>query len=108
MNTSQSTAPLSNGKEAMAQSLRHLVDEAEHFLTSSIATGDEAFETVRDQLAKQVRQMREQLDELEEGALQRARRAARAADRAVHDRPYSAMGIAAALGLLVGFLATRR
>jgi len=52
--------------------------------------------------------MRSQLDELEDSAIHKARHAARATDRTVHSHPYGAMGIAAAAGLLIGFLAATR
>ena len=46
----------------------------------------------------------------ENGARQNSRQRdkARATDSAVHEHPYGAMGIAAAVGLLIGFLAARR
>ena len=65
-------------------------------------------ETRADELAEQLRQMQGQLDYLEQAGLARARKAARVADESVHAHPYGAMGIAAAAGLLVGFLAARR
>lgn len=92
----------------LAQNLRRLMDEADALLKSAADTGDEAYEAVRDQFAHQVGQMREQLDDLERAAIYRARRAARAADLAVREHPYGAMGIAAAVGLLIGFLAASR
>jgi ElaB/YqjD/DUF883 family membrane-anchored ribosome-binding protein len=52
--------------------------------------------------------MRAQLDELNQATLARVKRAAQQADQSVHSHPYSAMGIAAATGLLIGFLASRR
>ncbi len=92
----------------LAANLRHLVDEADHFLQSATEGGDEKIDAMRLKLAQQVREMRAQLDDMEETAVHKARHAARAADLAVHDHPYGAMGIAAAVGLLVGFLAARR
>lgn len=97
-----------NGKHGLAQSLRHMIDEADQLLKSAAATGDDKFNAVREQIVDQVRKMRDQLDELEETAVYRARRAARATDEAVHEHPYGAMGIAAAVGLLIGFLAATR
>ena len=52
--------------------------------------------------------MRAQLDELNQATLERVKRAAQQADQTVHSHPYSAMGVAAATGLLIGFLASRR
>jgi len=95
-------------KKGLANSLRHMIDEADSLLKSAAHTGDETFDTVRDRFAEQVRTMRDQLEELEETAAYRAKRAAREADRAVHEHPYGAMGVAAAVGLLIGFLAARR
>lgn len=102
------TTPTTDGKEGLAHSLRHLVDEADHFLAAAAQSGDQKFDAVRGQFVEQVRQMRAQLDELEDSALQKARHAARTADLAVHNHPYGAIGIAAAAGLLIGFLAARR
>ncbi|WP_374675660.1 YqjD family protein [Ideonella sp.] len=99
---------MSHDKSALAQSLRRMIDEADELLKSAAETGDEAYDAVRDQFAHQVRQMRDQLDDLEQAAVYRARRAARATDLAVREHPYGAMGIAAAVGLLIGFLAASR
>lgn len=108
MNVNTITAPLANSKEDVSRTLRRLVDEADRALKSAARTGDEKFDAARDQFVDQVRQIRSQLDEVEDTAAYRARRAARAADRSLHEHPYSAIGIAAAAGLLIGFLAARR
>jgi ElaB/YqjD/DUF883 family membrane-anchored ribosome-binding protein len=105
MNTA---ATVADAKQGLANNLRRMVEEADHLLASAADTGDQAFDAVRDQFSEQVRQMRAQLDDLEDAALYRARRAARAANHTVHEHPYGAMGVAAAVGLLIGFLASRR
>jgi len=97
-----------NGGGTLANDLRHMIDETDQLLKSAVASGDEAFDTVRGQFAEQVKQMQVRLDEMERAGLVRAREAVRAADNTVHAHPYGAMGIAAAAGLLVGFLAARR
>jgi ElaB/YqjD/DUF883 family membrane-anchored ribosome-binding protein len=97
-----------NGKTELAESLRHMVGEAEHFLKSAADSGDEKFAEVREKVLRQVREMRSQLEALEDSAAYKARQAVRATDHAVHANPYGAMGLAAAAGLLIGFLAARR
>jgi ElaB/YqjD/DUF883 family membrane-anchored ribosome-binding protein len=92
----------------LTKDLRQMIDETDQFLKAAASSGDEAFDTVRGKLAEQLRQMQGQLDDLEQVGLARARQAARVADQTVHAHPYGAMGIAAAAGLLVGFLAARR
>jgi ElaB protein len=93
---------------AVSHNLRHMVDEIDTFLKSAADTGDQRFNAVRDRLVEQVREMRGQIDELNQATLARVKRAARQADDTVHAHPYGAMGVAAAAGLLIGFLAARR
>ncbi len=93
---------------AVSHNLRHMVDEIDTFLKSAADSGDQRFNAVRDRLADQVREMRMQIDELNQATVARVKRAARQADETVHAHPYGAMGVAAAAGLLIGFLASRR
>ena len=93
---------------AVSHNLRHMVDEIDGFLKSAADSGDQHFNAVRDRLADQVREMRMQVDELNEATVARVKRVARQADETVQAHPYGAMGVAAAAGLLIGFLAARR
>jgi ElaB/YqjD/DUF883 family membrane-anchored ribosome-binding protein len=95
-----------DGSQNSSHQLRHMVDEIDSYLRSAADSGDQKFNAVRDRLSVQVREMRAQLDELNQATLERVKRAAQQADVQAH--PYSAMGIAAATGLLIGFLASRR
>lgn len=108
MDTSSRSALTSNGAHGVGDSLRHMVDEIDHFLKSAAASGDQRLDAVREKLSHQVREMRSQLDELNEATVARVKRAAMKADETVQAHPYSAMGVAAAAGLLIGFLAARR
>jgi ElaB/YqjD/DUF883 family membrane-anchored ribosome-binding protein len=100
--------PPDSTPQQASHNLRHMVDEIDTFLRSAADTGDQKFDAARERLSLQVRQMRQQLDELNEAASVRVKRAAQQADQTVHAHPYTAMGMAAAVGLLVGYLATRR
>ena len=97
-----------DGSQDSSHQLRHMVDEIDTYLRSAADSGDQKFNAVRDKLAVQVREMRAQLDELNQATLARVKRAAQQADQSVQAHPYAAMGIAAATGLLIGFLASRR
>jgi len=100
--------PPDSTPQQASHNLRHMVDEIDTFLRSAADTGDQKFDAARERLSLQVRQMRQQLDELNEAATARVKRAAQQADQTVHAHPYTAMGMAAAVGLLVGYLAARR
>lgn len=107
MDTSTATTPISaNG--GLTSELKHLVGEAEQLLRTAADSGDQKLEALRQNFEQQLRRMRAQLDEAEETTMRRAREAARATDHAVHTHPYGAMGLAAAVGLLVGTLIARR
>ncbi len=109
MSTANGTAATpSNSKDRIAESLRHMVDEADQLLKSAVTTGDQKFDEARLRMEHQLRSLRLQLDDLEQTALHRARQAARQADQAVQSHPYGAMGIAAAAGVLIGLLVARR
>ena len=95
-------------RQGLAESLRRLVGEADELLSAASATGDKAFDAARDHLTDQLGRMRSELEALEDAAAYGTRKAVRAADRSVHEHPYGAMAVAAAVGLLVGFLAARR
>jgi ElaB/YqjD/DUF883 family membrane-anchored ribosome-binding protein len=97
-----------NGGGNLANDLHLMIDETDQLLKTAVASGDQAFDTVRSQFGDQVRRMQAQLDDLERAGMDRARQAVRTADDTVHAHPYGAMGLAAAAGLLVGFLAARR
>lgn len=100
--------PPDSTPQQASHNLRHMVDEIDTFLRSAADTGDQKFDAVRERMSLQVRQMRQQLDELNEAASVRVKRAAQQADQTVHAHPYTAMGMAAAVGLLVGYLSARR
>ena len=97
-----------NSTKDVADSVRHMVDEADRFLKVAAEDGNATFDDVRGKLVEQVRRMRTRLDDLESQTAHQARRAVREADHVVHAHPYQAVGIAAALGLLVGLLGSRR
>ena len=107
MDANARTTPLDGGQDTGHQ-LRHMVDEIDTYLRSAADSGDQKFNAVRDRLSQQVQEMRSQLDELNQATLERVKRAAQQADQSVQAHPYAAMGIAAATGLLIGFLASRR
>jgi ElaB/YqjD/DUF883 family membrane-anchored ribosome-binding protein len=108
----EATSPASpaspDSQGGLASSLHHMIDETDQLLRSAAASGDQKFQVVREKMVEQMRQMRVQLNELEAVGRQKAREAARMTDETVHAHPYGAMAVAAAAGMLIGFLAARR
>lgn len=103
-----STVNDTSARERLTQSLKHMVDEADHLLVKAERSGSEQFVAAREKFEAQLHHAKAELHRLEQSALDGAKRAARATDHAVHEHPYAAMGIAAGAGLLIGMLITRR
>lgn len=94
--------------ETLGTDLRHLASDTERLLKAAANGGDEQIAALRARLESQLRHLRRQVGDIEDAAIRQARHAARATDETVRAHPYGALGIAAAAGLLIGFLAARR
>jgi ElaB/YqjD/DUF883 family membrane-anchored ribosome-binding protein len=102
------TTPAKPAEDRVSQHLRTLADEAEALLKSTARAGDEKFDAARERLHGELLHLRTRLADLEATAGANVKRAAHRADETVHAHPYAAMGTAAAVGLLLGVLLSRR
>ena len=84
------------------------LDEAQDMLKRAASeTGDKARD-LRAQVETKLLQAKLRLQELEDEAVDRTKAAARATDDYIHDNPWQVIGVAAAVGVLVGLLMSRR
>ena len=82
--------------------------EAEEMLKRAAGeTGDKARD-LRSQVESKLLTAKLRLQELEGQAVEHAKAAARATDDYVHANPWQAIGVAAAVGLLLGLVISRR
>jgi ElaB/YqjD/DUF883 family membrane-anchored ribosome-binding protein len=97
-----------NPRERLADDLSNVLGEAEEMLSRAAAeTGDKARD-LRSQVETKLLRAKLRLQEIEGEAVDRAKAAARATDDYVHDHPWPAIGVAAAIGLAIGLLLNRR
>ena len=95
-------------REKLIDDFSAVLAEAEEMLKrASAETGDKARD-LRSQVETKLLRAKLRLQELEGEAVDRAKAAARVTDDYVHDNPWQAIGIAAAVGLAVGLLLNRR
>lgn len=95
-------------RDTLAAEFSNVLSEAESLLDkASRETGDKARD-LRSQVEARLLTAKLKLQELEGAAVDRAKQAARVTDDYVHDHPWQAIGIAAAVGLAVGLLMNRR
>jgi ElaB/YqjD/DUF883 family membrane-anchored ribosome-binding protein len=105
-NPSQSASRASG--DSISAHLQALADEAQALLKATARAGDAQVESARTRLADELEQLRARLMQLEGQAERQVRIAAHRTDETVHAHPYGAMGAAAAVGLLLGFVLGRR
>ena len=95
-------------KEKLMADLKVVIADAEELLKMTAGqVGDKAGE-LRQRMQVRMDQAKVDLARLQEMAIDKAKDAGKAADDYVHDNPWTAMGIAAGVGLLLGMLISRR
>ena len=100
------------GKDQLYQEFNTVVTETEQLLKSLASAGSDKAGAVRDGVADGIAAAGERLDKLRLQALAQANAAGEATDEFVHDNPWRAIGIAAAVsglaGLVAGLVIARR
>lgn len=95
-------------KEELVANLRRVIADAEDLLEATVDVSGAGIKELRERTRENLVQARERLADVDAAVRASARRAAAAADEYVHDNPWPSIGMAAALGLLVGVLLNRR
>ncbi|MGC8702593.1 MAG: DUF883 family protein [Thiomonas sp.] len=84
-----------------------VIDHAEDLLKQAAASSGEQAAELQRRGMKLPRQAAEKAQDLQDAVVERSKAAAQATDDYVHDHPWKAIGVAAAIGLAVGLLINR-
>lgn len=95
-------------KDKLVADLKMVISDAEELLLATAAQAGEKASAARARITESLKVAKEKLAIAEDIALDKAKAAARATDDYVHENPWAAVGIGAALGLVVGMLISRR
>jgi len=95
------TEDLVTDAKVVLEDVEALLDEA------ASATGERA-QALRARAAEALSRAKQRLHDAQSAVSANAKAAARATDNFVHENPWSAIGIAAGVGFLVGLLVSRR
>ena len=88
--------------------LKVVLSDAEDLLrAAATSTGEKAVE-LREKAANSLKRASEKMGDLQAAAMEKSKAAAAAADDYVHEKPWTAVGIAAGVGFLIGLLVNRR
>lgn len=95
-------------KEKLVSDLKVVVADAEELLRATAGAAGEKVGELRESLNIRLRDAKERLLDAEAALVDKTKAAARATDDFVHEEPWKAVGVAAALGLALGVLIGRR
>ena len=95
-------------REKLASDLRIVVADAEELLRATAGQMGEKAVIARERIQESLRAAKDKLSGAEEAVVDKTKAAARATDDYVHEHPWGAVGIAAAVGLVIGMLISRR
>ena len=102
------TDGMESTRDKLVDEFAAVLAEAEEMLKrAATETGDKARD-LRSQIETKLLRAKLALQEIEGQTVDQAKRAARVTDDYVHDNPWQAIGIAAAVGVLVGLMMNRR
>lgn len=88
--------------------LKALVRDAQALLEEATAAGGAKAEEMRAQGMKMLDQAISVAHDLQEAAVRKGRKIAHDTDEYVHEQPWRAIGIAGAIGLIIGMLIAKR
>lgn len=97
-----------NLQEQLVSDIKSVISEAEEMLGVTADQAGEKIANLRERIKTRLADAKVRLADAEELLRDKTRAAAQATDEFVHESPWTAVGIAAGLGLVLGMLITRR
>lgn len=99
---------IATSKDKLIDDLQMVVADAEALLQATAGQAGESAVAARARIQKSLHVVKERLVDAEEAVIERTKEAAKVTDEYVHENPWKAIGITAALGLIAGMLIARR
>jgi ElaB/YqjD/DUF883 family membrane-anchored ribosome-binding protein len=95
-------------KEKLVADLKVVVADAEELLRATASQAGEKVSAARERIQASLASAKVKLSDAERALLEKTKEAAKVTDEFVQDNPWRAVGIAAAAGLVLGVLISRR
>jgi ElaB/YqjD/DUF883 family membrane-anchored ribosome-binding protein len=100
----RTTNEFNRAKGKVADDLKMIVSDGEALLKTVATASEDGYAAARAKFAEQVTGIKTKLAEVSQPVMSKARQA----DGYVHDSPWTVIGAAAVLGILIGILAAKR
>jgi ElaB/YqjD/DUF883 family membrane-anchored ribosome-binding protein len=94
-------------RDELMNDVRSVLDEAESLYNNAVEDGTEKGRELRQLLSVKLDTAKRKFTALEESVVDKAKYAAKQTDELIQEKPYHAIGIAAAVGVVVGLLLGR-
>ena len=104
----ESGRALASSKDELMREFRNLIKDGESLLRSTTNVSGDALAQAREQFRSSLEEARTRIGEASRVAAERGRQAAAATDDYVRANPWTVIGAAAGVGVLVGILVSRR
>ena len=95
-------------QERLVSAIRSEISDAEELLSATADQVGEKMAGLRERIQRRLREAKSRLADAEVLLVDKTRAAARATDDYVHESPWTAIGVAAGIGVLVGLILGRR
>ena len=102
------TATTEVAKGKLVSDLKVLITDTEELLRATAGQVGEKAAAARERMQASLAVIKDKLADAERALMEKTKEAARATDAYVHEHPWSAVGIAAAAGVVLGMLISRR
>jgi ElaB/YqjD/DUF883 family membrane-anchored ribosome-binding protein len=104
----KSASPSTESHDQLLEQFQSLVSDTERLLQESASLAGDQAETLREQIRTSLGKARDTLKGTEDVLQKRGKAALEATEGYVQSNPWQTLGIAAAIGMLIGMLICRR
>jgi len=102
------TTETHNARDRLIDDFKTVVHDAEELLKATSSQAGDKINAVRSRTEESLKKARHGLGELEQNLVDRTKAAAKATDKLIHDNPWQSVGVATAVGVMLGMLISRR
>lgn len=95
-------------REQLISDFKVVIADAEALLKASADHGGEKVAELRSKTVESINHLKSRLGDAENEVVERTKAAAKSTDMYVHENPWKSIGVAAGVGLVLGFLFGRR
>jgi ElaB/YqjD/DUF883 family membrane-anchored ribosome-binding protein len=94
--------------ERLVTDVKVLVKDTEELVLATATQAGEKIADIRDRAQEAITNLKPQLAKLESAVAEKAKTTATATDAYIHENPWTALGVSAGIGLVIGLLIGRR